>query len=154
MTTRLNQDPSLLKPLLDKARNDLQDLKSAQFAGADNLIFKINASGASYDASQTVAAFSSALFFCGFTPTNQQYALADLAYELWYDAVDDSHKLYPMKEWGNGTYFIGEYPVNNEINLVQSRWRFFIQNRDSVSHTFYIKYYVQSTDVGTIALTP
>lgn len=144
MTIRVNQlpDNQLLSQLLE-IRTQLDARKQRQNNNGFEVIMHLNQTTATYDHTATIAAYTTQVFQVDFTSTRQSYALADLTVKLYQDSM--SNLVYFPDGAGFGEVITRQIATPNP-----SIWFVKVTNNDSVSHVFYLKYTMQSTDTGDI----
>lgn len=135
-----------LVEILKNAQSFLDEIKTAQRLGADNIKIKVNQSAGAFDKSVTVPWGSYTLQTITFTADHQDYAFTEAEFVFYKDGTAPADKLTSQ----SGDLFIIE---RISTNARQTVWelRFANLENDSLSHTYYIKAIISSTDTGVIS---
>lgn len=135
---------------LQRLETELTELKNKQTAAGSSLVVKVTTTSSTTPnadsgyQSFTLGAFATTTSQVRFNTTNQDYAYKDITYRVFVDSptseVFPGNALYPARivldERLAGT------PVPKQL-----RW--FLQlSGNTGSHTYYLRFYVQSSDTG------
>lgn len=152
--SRLNISEQSVEQIIKTAQDDLEQIKVKQYAGASNLVLVENSTEDAYDTSLTLSSSGgSGFFYCEFQADHLKLALADMTYRVWVDGTGSGNEVFP----GDVLYPFEDQRIQNIFSdnpnfLDRSTWNFFLWNFDpSSSHTYYLKYYVVSTDTGVVS---
>lgn len=152
--TRLALDPSNLTAIFQQANADLQEIKTRQFAGASDLQILVNSSANAYDYIDTGVFFMNA-HTIDFTSTNMQNAFVDIFWTVALDSptniITPTNPLYPLID--SLQFPKSQTGVPTDKTVLPYVTRFVSHISATAGHNYYIKYYVQSTDVGTFTFT-
>jgi type 1 fimbria pilin len=136
--------------IMSEAQKKVRDLKGTQYAGASNIRIYLSSSVNTYDASVTLNDIFSPgnthTFIVSWENEKQPFALSDISVREYVDGTD----LLNIKEPGMTGYAgIGIAPYNkSDSDPLLNEWDVTISNYDTVAHTYYLKFYFQSTDDG------
>ena len=151
--SRLDQLPGeLLTHRVNKLRQALDELKSAQRVGARNVVTCPNESSATHDVVRTLSAGSTYTFSLTFVAAHQDYAKAALSYRMYTDGVGEVHPF--IFAGGTAAYpFIEIDPqVSVEFAPRSTFWTIRMSNYGSVTRTFRVKFHIEATDIGEIVV--
>ena len=126
------------------ARLFLDELKSAQYTGADSLTIKINESVNTYDYSFFLNNFSTTSITITFTADNQDYPFVELQVEVYRNSVTPANRVQDYD-----VLFIQELVTTTNEKQVQ--WLLTVQNNSGAGATHYVKARVASTDTGVLS---
>ena len=120
----------------------LEQLKSAQTTGADNLAIKVNQSANTYDKSVSINNGDYGSMTLNFTANNQDYAFTDLNLQYFIDGS-------PVSPNNSFVYINQKISTNPRV----TSWIIELPNYeiDGLSHTYSVKALIGSTDTGVIS---
>lgn len=133
--------------MVQRLRDDLDELKARQFIGPDSLTMHNNETGASYDRSVTLAPGASTTVTVTFDSDNQDYAFTDLALNAYLSSV--AFEIHP----GDTGYPIRKISqlMPTALSPKRSQWTIGLTNNGFATFTYLLKFSVQSTDTGAIS---
>lgn len=127
---------------LTTIRQQLDALKQKQPNNGYMVTTHLNQTANSYDHTATIASGSSNTFQVDFVANQQSYAICDLMVAMFRDSLSN-----PVPLWTGGYNF----PITRQLASANPTiWFVKVPNNDVVSHVYYLKYTVQSTDSGTV----
>lgn len=151
--SRIDLDPSNLAQLFKQADADLRELKNRQFAGASDLQVLINSSANAYDYADN-GAFTNA-HTIDFTSDTMPNAFVDIFWTVALDTptniIHPDNVLYPLIDSLQFPKSITGVPT--DASVLPGVTRFVSHFAGTGGHTYYLKYYVQSTDTGTFVFS-
>lgn len=127
-------------------RLQLDELKTAQRIGGASLVLQLNSSAAAYDiATSSLPAGAQTLVVPNFTSDTQIYPYVDLTFRVFMDTT--TNEVRPGMT-GYPRVTIYQFIAGAEKITV---WTLRVTNTTGVAHTYYFKFYIQSTDSGVIS---
>jgi hypothetical protein len=151
--TRLDLDPTKLIALLKKADTDLRELKNRQYAGASDINIVVNSSANAYDYADDGALNNAHTI--DFTSDTMPNAFVDIYWTVAVDSptniIHPDNILYPRID--SLQFPKSRTGVPTDASVLPGVTRFVSHFGGTAGHTYYLKYYVQSTDTGTFVFS-
>ena len=139
---------------IQKMRTSIDDLKQAQRTGTTALKIFLNQSASDYDKTFVIGSTTlSASFAVTFTAAVEDYAIASLIFQVFIGSP--TAEFHPNGPGGTPAYpliTIEERPANTGARRA-TVWDMKVLTNDFTNENYYLKFFVQSTDSGVIAVS-
>lgn len=143
----LNFDDANIDHIYKELRRNLNEIKGRQYIGAASVSVAYAETDNAYDRISVLDPGEKAVFTISFTSINQAYAYASLSFKIYLDTVG-SEVLPGDEDYPNLT--IKQNVIDANAPNINS-WTIELYNYSAVTHTYFLKFYVQSTDEGALS---